>query len=87
MPLFFFLAGLSIKPKAIKSVYEWKEFIKKNLLALIVPYLIFAFIYAPFSFDNVPEFLYGSWQALTKTGTLTSLWYLTGFFVTRSKTY
>lgn len=83
MPLFFFLAGLSIKPKAIKSVYEWKEFIKKNLLALIVPYLIFAFIYAPLSFDNVPEFLYGSWQALTKTGTLTSLWYLTGFFVAR----
>ena len=57
MPLFFFLAGLSIRPKALKTFRDWKDFIKKNLLALIVPYLIFAFIYAPFSFDNVPKFL------------------------------
>lgn len=83
MPLFFFLAGLSIKPKALKSFREWLSFIKKNLLALAVPYLIFAFIYAPFSFDNVPKFLYGSWQALGKAGTLTSLWYLTCFFIAR----
>jgi len=83
MPLFFFLAGLSIKPKAIKTFQEWKDFLKKNLLALVVPYLIFAFIYAPFSFDNVPKFLYGSWQALGKAGTLTSLWYLTCFFIAR----
>ena len=52
---------------------------QKNLLALAVPYLIFAFIYAPFSFENVPKFLYGFWQALGKAGTLTSLWYLTCF--------
>lgn len=83
MPLFFFLAGMSIKPKALKSFGEWKGFIWKNLRALVVPYLIFAFIYAPFSFDNVPKFLYGSWQALGKAGTLTSLWYLTCFFIAR----
>ena len=83
MPLFFFLAGLSIRPKALKTFHGWKYFIKKNLLALIVPYLIFAFIYAPFSFENVPKFLYGSWQALGNTGTLTSLWYLTSFFIAR----
>jgi len=83
MPLFFFLAGLSIRPKVLKTFGEWKDFIRKNLQALVVPYLIFAFIYAPFSFDHVPKFLYGSWQALTKTGTLTSLWYLTSFFISR----
>ena len=83
MPLFFFLAGMSIKAKELKSFREWMSFIEKNLLALIVPYLIFAFIYAPFSFENVPKFLYGSWQMLGKTGTLTSLWYLTCFFVAR----
>ena len=83
MPLFFFLAGMSIKPKALKSFREWRIFIRKNALALVVPYLIFAFIYAPFSFDNVPKFLYGFWQALGKTGTLTSLWYLTSFFTAR----
>ncbi|ETP71782.1 acetyltransferase, fucose-4-O-acetylase [Lachnospiraceae bacterium JC7] len=83
MPLFFFLAGMSIKAKELRSFREWISFIKKNLLALIVPYLIFAFIYAPFNFENVPKFLYGSWQMLGKTGTLTSLWYLTCFFVAR----
>ena len=83
MPLFFFLAGMSIKPRALKSFEEWRVFIRKNALALVVPYLIFAFIYAPFSFDNVPKFLFGSWQALGKAGTLTSLWYLTSFFVAR----
>jgi fucose 4-O-acetylase-like acetyltransferase len=83
MPLFFFLAGMSIKPKALKSFGDWKVFIGKNIRALIVPYLIFAFIYAPFDFANVPKFLYGSWQALGKAGTLTSLWYLTCFFIAR----
>ena len=83
MPLFFFLAGISIKPKALKSFKEWKGFVGKNIRALIVPYLIFAFIYAPFSFANVPKFLYGSWQSLGEAGTLTSLWYLTCFFIAR----
>ncbi len=31
----------------------------------------------------MPKFLYGSWQALGKAGTLTSLWYLTCFFIAR----
>ena len=83
MPLFFFLAGMSIKPKVLKSFGDWKSYIEKNILALVVPYAIFAFIFAPFTFDNVPKFLYGSWQKLGQAGTLTSLWYLTSFFVAR----
>ena len=83
MPLFFFLAGMSIRPVALKTWKEWKTFLRKNILALIVPYLIWAFVYAPFDFENVPLFLYGSWNALGRAGTLTSLWYLTAFFVSR----
>ena len=83
MPLFFFLAGMSIKPRVLSSTGEWKSFLEKNILALVVPYAIFAFIYAPFTFANVPKFLYGSWQKLGQAGTLTSLWYLTSFFVAR----
>ncbi|MDO5455986.1 MAG: acyltransferase family protein [Eubacteriales bacterium] len=83
MPLFFFLAGMSIKPKALRTFEDWKNYIGKNVLSLIVPYIIFAFVFAPFTFENVPRFLYGSWMALTKAGTLTSLWYLTSFFVAR----
>ncbi|MBQ8094253.1 MAG: acyltransferase family protein [Clostridia bacterium] len=83
MPLFFVLAGMSIRPAAIHGWEAWKSFLRKNILALIVPYLIWAFVYAPFSFDNVPRFLYGSWEALGNAQTLTSLWYLTAFFVAR----
>lgn len=83
MPLFFVLAGMSIRPAAIHGWSDWKAFLRKNILALGVPYLIWAFVYAPFTFDNVPRFLYGSWQALGEAATLTSLWYLTAFFVAR----
>ncbi len=83
MPLFFFLAGMSIRPRALKDFREWRGFIRKNLLALAVPYLIFALIYGPFSFSNVVKILYGSWTELGNAGTLTSLWYLTCFFIAR----
>ena len=33
MPLFFFLAGMSIKPKVLKSFGAWKSYIEKNILA------------------------------------------------------
>lgn len=83
MPLFFLLAGLSVKPKALRSGRAWAAFLYKNLLALMVPYLIWGLIYAPFSYENLSELLYGSWEALTRMDTLTSLWYLPCFFISR----
>lgn len=83
MPLFFFLSGLSIKPAAIKGWRNWYAFIRKNILALAVPFFIWGLVYAPFSFKGVTLLLYGSWQALGKMETLTSLWYLSCFFVAR----
>ena len=83
MPLFFFLAGLSIKPSLVKGWEMWLQFLKKNILALVVPFLVWGLIYAPFSFSNFPKLLYASWAALGKIGTLTSLWYLSAFFVAR----
>ena len=38
MPLFFFLAGLSIKPVPVTGRDGWQKFLHKNALALIVPY-------------------------------------------------
>ncbi len=83
MPLFFLLAGLSVKPKALHGVKAWVKFLYKNLLALMVPYLIWGLVYAPFSYGNIPALLFGSWEALTDMDTLTSLWYLPSFFVSR----
>ena len=86
MPLFFMLAGLSIKPKVLKNKEEIIAFIRKNILALFVPYLIWGLIYGPFSFENILKLLYGSWASIASTGTLTSLWYLPCLFVARMYT-
>lgn len=83
MPLFFLLAGLSVKPQALHGVKAWTAFLYKNLLALMVSYFIWGLVYAPFSYSNMPELFYGSWEALTRMDTLTSLWYLPCFFVSR----
>lgn len=83
MPLFFALAGLSMKPAVLRGFRAWKEFLRKNLLALIVPYLIWGLVYAPFSYPDSLKLLYGSWESLTDMNTLTSLWYLPCFFLSR----
>lgn len=83
MPLFFFLAGMSTKPRPIHGREAWGAFLKKNTLALVVPLVIWGLVYAPFSFANLPKLFYASWESLTQMGTLTSLWYLSAFFVAR----
>ena len=49
----------------------------------MVLYLIWWFIYAPFSFDRFPKLFYASWAALRAMGTLMSLWYLSALFSAR----
>ena len=83
MPLFFFLAGLSIRPEPIRGRDGWQTFLRKNILALVVPYLIWGLIYAPFSFDRFPKLFYASWASLVAMETLTSLWYLPTLFAAR----
>ncbi|MDO4796893.1 MAG: acyltransferase family protein [Coriobacteriales bacterium] len=83
MPLFFFLAGMSTKPKPVHGLAGYRTFLKKNILALVVPFVVWGLVYAPFSFSNFSYLFYASWAALGKMGTLTSLWYLSAFFVAR----
>ena len=83
MPLFFFLAGLSIKAVPLFSWNDWRLFLRKNIRAIVIPYLIWGLIYAAFSFKNIGYLFYGSWAALGSMGTLTSLWYLSCLFVAR----
>lgn len=83
MPLFFFLAGMSTKPRPVHGREAWGAFLKKNTLALAVPLVVWGLIYAPFSFANLPKLFYASWESLTQMGTLTSLWYLSAFFFSR----
>jgi len=83
MPLFFFLSGMSISVRALKTREEWRFFFRKMILTLTVPFLFWGLVYCNFSFKNLALILYGSWYALGKAGTLTSLWYLACLFVAR----
>ena len=83
MPLFFFLSGLSIPPKPLKNWEEWRFFLRKTVLTIAIPYLIWALVFCNFSFESLGWILYGSWSALGKTGTVTSLWYLSCLFFAR----
>ena len=83
MPLFFFLSGLSIPLKSLETRHEWRLFLRKTLLTICVPFLIWGLVYCNFSFQNVALILYGSWAALGKAQTLTSLWYLSCLFCAR----
>lgn len=83
MPLFFLLAGLSVKPGAVRGFRGWGQFLYKNFLALMAPYFVWGLVYAPFSYPNMGALFYGSWEALVSMDTLTSLWYLPCFFVAR----
>jgi len=80
MPLFFMVSGMVLKPAKEYDLQHWKNFLSKNFLALMVPYFIWGAIYSQFSYKNLGWITYGSWQALGKAGTLTSLWFLPALF-------
>lgn len=83
MPLFFMVSGMVLKPAEKYDLQHWKYFLSKNFLALMVPYFIWGAIYSQFSYRNLGWIAYGSWQALGKAGTLTSLWFLPALFGAR----
>lgn len=83
MPLFFALAGMSIKPVPVIGIEQWKRFLYKNFLALMVPYFVWGLIYSQTTYDNIRYLVYGSWEALGEMNTLTSLWFLPCFFIAK----
>ncbi|MCQ2754560.1 MAG: acyltransferase [bacterium] len=84
MPLFFIISGMFVYAKReVYSFETWKNFLKKNFLILIIPFIIWGLIYMNFSYENFFIFLFGSRQAFLQVGTLTSLWFLPVLFLAR----
>lgn len=85
MPLFFMVSGTVIRRHRTSGYgwEHWKLFLRRNILALVMPYFLWALIYSVFSYQNVLRILYGSWQTLTDAETLTSLWFLPCLFTAR----
>ncbi len=84
MPLFFLVSGMVISRHQHEyDKAHWKNFLFKNVMALLVPYLIWGAIYSNFTYRSFVKLFYGSWEMLNKAETLTSLWYLPCLFVAR----
>ena len=84
MPLFFMMSGIFLKQKNHYGIQSWKNFFKKNLLGLFVPYIMWAAIYMSFTYINVGKVLYGSWIVLRNAHSLSSLWFLPVLFMART---
>lgn len=81
MPLFFFIAGWTQKNRTLKGINEWKNFILKKIYVLIVPFILYALIYAKGSEITVYKYIaYGTIFSLGKAGAIGVMWFLTCMF-------
>lgn len=83
MPLFFLVAGMVVKPVDVTERGSLIDFLRKNFLALVVPFVIWGLVYSCFSYENFGNILYGTYEMLSKSHSLTSLWFLPVLFLAR----
>lgn len=83
MPLFFLVAGMVVKPVDVTERGSLIDFLRKNFLALVVPFVIWGLVYSCFSYENFGNILYGTYEMLSKSHSLTSLWFLPALFLAR----
>lgn len=76
MPVFFFITGLVIKTRG-KLLDDVRKFFSR----LMIPYLLWAIIFASFSITNLSKIIYGSYSTISQSGALTSLWFLPVMFI------
>lgn len=84
MPLFFMVSGVVVRRHRHEYNKEhWISFLRKNIIAIAIPYLLWAIIYTSLDYRLLGDIFYASWQTLSNIGTLTSLWFLPCLFVAR----
>ena len=84
MSLFFILSGMFIATSRENySLQTLKDFLHKNFIALVVPFMIWGAIYMNFSFSNLAYLCFGSWISFVHIHTLSSLWFIVALFVAR----
>lgn len=82
MPLFFIVLGLVISAKPIKSISEFAKLLDKRVKSLVIPYVIWCFIYQVGMGNNFyVGVLYGSNLSLGVAQTNQVLWFLPAMFV------
>ena len=82
MPLFFIVYGMVSSYKGLKSWNDWKKYSLHQIKALVVPYVLWAMIYA--NGFGAKFFLgvgYGSNPSLSYANTNAVLWFLPAMFM------
>lgn len=74
MPLFFIAVGLVYKPQPVL------KYTIKRIQSILIPYFIWALIFASFSFPTVALIVYGSNESLIYAGSNGMLWFLPCLF-------
>lgn len=82
MPLFFLTNG--IISKDISNFKDCKTKVIKRVYKILIPYFIWALVYANFSAKNILYIIYGSHQTLKLASSLSSLWFLPVMFLASS---
>lgn len=82
MPVFFLIYGMAVSGKPVKSKKEAWQFLEKRIRSLIVPYVLWAFIYAgDMGYDFVKGVLLGTNPSLGMADTNQVLWFLPCMFM------
>lgn len=79
MPLFFIISGILFENN--KKILS-KRFLISRIKRLILPYILWSLIWAPFTLSNIIKIFYGTRASLITAQSLSSLWFLICFFYT-----
>lgn len=74
MPVFFIISGFFISEKT------FRVFASRRFSSLIIPYLLFAFLFGTLAIKSIPFILYATNQSLSKGGSNGMLWFLPSLF-------
>lgn len=77
MPVFFFVTGYVLNIEGS----GFRVFVDKYFKRLLIPYFIWALIFAKLTIPNLLLVLYGSYASIVKAGSLSSLWFLPVMFI------
>lgn len=77
MPVFFFCTGLVLNGDTFDAL---APYFKKRFQRLIIPYTLWALIFAKLTIINMIKIAYGGHRSLISAGSLSSLWFLPVMF-------
>lgn len=79
MPLFFILSGITIKKG--KTLNNFFEHIKKRIMLMYIPFILWSLIYIEFNIKNILLILYGSNHSIGVAGGAGGSWFIPCFLV------